>query len=486
MGNQYVDAIVKAPGQYPENDFGSQVTAHFDNPGELYKITEAYCLVGRFEEACVLYERILSLNPAWIDVLDPYARALFAHHNYGLAKKKWQLFLDERKRGYQKIGMPTNFYTVDDVFISSFGNFTHYYPMDKCGYLSKDDKFYYHITPKSEGRRSDLGARRNPISNKALHDNVFERLKDGIPRDILPLLAQDDYITRVPFYCATDLNRRPTHFHAAYAEKILELCRTGAAAQLRYTQQQIEDCERKLANMGLDLKRPIVCVHARESGYWGRTGDPTHSTKNADILSFIPAIKYLTSNGYQVVRLGDPTMKRMPKMEFVFDYAHSSQKDDYVDLYLLTKSTFLLCTSSGPFTVASMFNVPVLATNWISGHLLPFLPRDIILMKHFKWRSTGKPLSYKEVLDLDYGEFSYYNLQRKGVEYVDNTPDEILRATKEMLDRLSTDEAETSLVTKGIKFVSKLSGARHFNALRFQGKAIVSEARFAHGSLGDG
>src|SRR6185295_6699581 len=103
-----------------------------------------------------------------------------------------------------------------------------------------------------------------------------------------------------------------------------------------------------------------------------------------------------------------------------------------------------------------------------------------------KWRSTGKPLSYKEVLDLDYGDFSYYNLQRKGVEYVDNTPDEILRATKEMLDRLSTDEAETSLVTKGIKFVSKLSGARHFNALRFQGKAIVSEARFAHGSLGDG
>jgi putative glycosyltransferase (TIGR04372 family) len=485
MANQYVEAIVKAPGQYPENDFGGQVKTHFDSSGELYKITEAYCLVGRFAEACALYERILNLNPAWIEVLDPYARALFALHDYAKARKKWQLFLDERKRVYLKIGIPINFYTIDDVFTSAFGNFTHYYPMDKYGYLSEQDDFYYHVTPLSEGRRSDLGARRNPISNQAMRDNVFERVKNKIPDDILPLLAQDDYITRVPFYCATDLNRRPTHFHAAFAEKMLKLCRTGAAAEIQYTPGQIDECEQRLARMGVDPKRPIVCAHARESGHWGRTGDPTHSTKNADISSFIPAIQYLTDNGYQVVRLGDPSMTRMPEMKFVFDYAHSSQKSDFLDLYLLKRSTFLLCTSSGPFTVASMFNVPVLATNWISGHLLPFLPRDIILMKNFKYRGSGKPLSYKDVLDLDYGEFSYYNLQRKNVEYVDNTPDEILSATKEMLDRLNSKEVEPGLVAKALKFVSKLSESSGFTSSRFRGKAIVSEAKFAHGSLGD-
>ena len=176
------------------------MTAHFDNPGEIDKITEADRLVGRFEEACALYERILFLNPAWIEVLDPDARALFALHDYANARKRWQRFLDERKRVYQKIGIPLTFYTIDDVFTSAFGNFTHYFPMDKYGYSAQNkDDFYYHITPLSEGRRSDLGARRNPICNQAMHDNIFERVKNKIPDDILLLLAEDDYVTRVPF-----------------------------------------------------------------------------------------------------------------------------------------------------------------------------------------------------------------------------------------------------------------------------------------------
>ncbi len=482
MTNIYVEAILKEPNQFPENDFGISIKTHYDNPGELYRITEGYCLVGRFEEACSLYERILILNPRWIDVLDPYARALFAVHRFEEARNKWQLFLNERKLTYKTLGIPENFYTVDDVFIASYGNFTHYYPMDKYGYLSNDDKFYYHITPTSDGRRSDLGGRHSPISNRALYSSVFERLRGGVPADMAPLLAQDDYVTRLPYYCATDLKRRPTHHHSAFAEKMIELCRTGAAAQLRYTTQEIDDVERRLRKMGADLKRPIVCVHARESGYWGRTGDPTHSTKNADILSFIPAMRYLTDNGYQVVRLGDPTMKRLPEMAHVFDYAHSTERDDYVDLYLLKKSAFLLCTSSGPFTVASMFDTPVLATNWMTPHILPFLPRDIILMKNFKRRDTGKPMSYEDTLALDYGEFGYYNLQRKNVTFVDNTSDEILSATKEMIERLNG--SYSGLIAQVSNFFSRRS-RRKTPSARFPGREIVSDARFARGSLGD-
>lgn len=485
MGNQYVDAILKAPDQFPEDDFANPIKTHFDNPGELYKIAEAYCLVGRFEEACRLYERILTLNPGWIDVLDPYARALFAHHRFAEAREKWRLFLDARKRNYKKLGIPKNFYTVDDVFIASYGNFTHFYPMDKYGYLSDEDEFYYHITPTSEGRRSDLGARRNPISNLALYNSVFERLRGGVPKDMLSLLARDDYISRLPYYCATDLKRRPTHFHTAFAEKMLELDRNQAAARLRYTQQQIDDCERRLKIIGVDINRPIVCVHARESGYWGRVGDPTHSTKNADIATFIPAIRYLTENGYQIVRLGDPTMKRLPEMAAVFDYAHSPERDDYVDLYLLAKAAFLLCTSSGPFTVASMFGTPVLATNWMTPHILPFLTRDIILMKNFKWRDSGKPMSFKDTLALDYAEFGYYNLQRKNVDFSDNSAEQVLEATKEMLERLNAKEAATPKPTGWRKFLLGHTPAAHTPSARFQGREIVSEARFARGSLGD-
>ncbi|MGE4167831.1 MAG: TIGR04372 family glycosyltransferase [Xanthobacteraceae bacterium] len=476
---------MKAPDRYPEKDFRDAVKNHFDSPGELYRITEAYCLVGQFDEACQLYDRILTLNPGWIDVLDPYARGLFAAHRYQESRQKWQLFLDARKETYKKLGIPENFYTVDDVFISSYGNFTHYYPMDQLGYLKPDDRFYYHVTPTSDGRRSDLGARRNPISNRAMYNSVFDRLRGGVPAELAPLLAQDDYVTRLPYYCATDLKRRPTHHHAAYAEKMIKLCRAGRAAQLRYSQGELDDVERRLRVMGVDLKRPIVCLHARESGYWGRTGDPTHSTKNADIMSFVPAIRFLIDNGYQVVRLGDPSMKRLSDMPSVFDYAHSPERDDYVDLYLLKNAAFLMCTSSGPFTVASMFGTPVLMTNWVTPHILPFLPRDIILMKNFRRRDSGKPMSFEDALTLDYGEFGYYNFQRKNVAVADNTADEILAATMEMLERIEGDAANSEPMAAMRKLL--FGRSRHQTpSARYPGREIVSEAKFARGSLGDG
>jgi putative glycosyltransferase (TIGR04372 family) len=480
VGNQYIESIVKAQDHYPEKDFGSQAHLHFDDAGELYRITDAYCLVGLFEEACTLYKRIIELNPAWIDVLDPYARALWALHDYEEAKKMWTLFLEKRKSARQKIGIPLNFYTVDDVFTSAFGNFTHFYPMDKYGYLSDKDEFYYH---PSDGKHSSLPAHhRKPVCNEALRKHVFERIKDNIPPDILLLLAQDDYVTRLPFYCATDLNRQPTHFHPAFAEKMLSLNRAGAAARIRFEPEQIDDCEQRLARMGVEPNRPIVCIHARESGYWGRTGDLTHSTKNADIASYIPAIQFLTDNGYQVVRLGDPSMRPLPALKFAFDYAHSEHKSDFLDLYLLTRSTFTLCTSSGPFTVASMFNIPVLATNWVSAHTLPFLPRDLILFKKFKYRDSGKLLSFRELLNLDYGEFSYYNLERKNIEVVDNTPAELLSATTEMLEKLHAKK-KVGLVDRAYRPL-KAAGARLFHKpSRFHGKAIISEAQFARDSI---
>ena len=479
MSNKYTEAILKAPDQYPEIYFDIEAQNHFDDPGELYKIAEAYCLVGHFEDACILYRRIVELNPSWSDILDIYARALWALHDYEGARRLWKLFLDRRKQTYLNLGIPLSFYTVDDVFTSAFGNFTHYYPMDKYGYLTNFDRFYYHKTLLSDGQRSVAPIHGGSVCNRAMRDYLFTRISDDIPQEILILLSQDDYVTRLPFYCGTDLNRRPTHFHQAFAEKMLKLSRSGAEAKLRFEPEHIDDCEHRLARIGVDLNRPIVCMHARESGYWGRTGDRTHSTKNADIASYIPAVEFLTKNGCQVVRLGDASMKPLPTMRFVFDYALSEYKSEFVDLYLLTRSKFLMCTSSGPFTVASMFNIPVLATNWVSSQLLPFLPKDLVLFKEFKYRSNGRRLSYDDLLRLDYGEFGYYNFQRKNIELVDNTADELRCATVEMLERLDAKE-EADLVKANC---SPASICDRSWVSRFGNKPIVSEAQFVRGTV---
>lgn len=477
--NKYIAEILREPNLYPEIHFDREAHNNFDNPRELNNIADAYCLIGHFEDACTLYRRIIELDPNWFDILDIYARALWALHDYEGARQLWTLFLDRRRRVYLKLGIPLSFYTVDDVFTSAFGNFTHYYPIDKYGYLSNLDKFYYHKTPLSDGQRSVAPTHGSSVCNRAMRDYVFERVTDEIPSEILTRLAQDDYVTRLPFYCGTDLNRRPMHFHQAFAEKTLKLNRSGAHAKLHFKQEHIDDCEQRLALMGVKSNRSIVCIHVRESGYWGRTGDRTHSTKNADVASYIPAIEFLTGNGFQVIRLGDSSMKPLPTMRFLFDYARSEYKSEFLDLYLLTRSTFLLCTSSGPFTVASMFDIPVLATNWACGHLLPFLPSDLVLFKKFKYRSNGKRLSYDQLLNLDYGEFSYYNFERKNIELVDNTPEELRCAAVEMVERLDVKKEPSS----GEPDRSHASARYGPLVSRFGGKAIVSEAQFARSTV---
>jgi hypothetical protein len=82
IGNGYIESILKSRCDRPEKDFDSQVRAHFDDPAELYRIAEGYCYVGLLEKACALYERIVQLNPDWMDVLDPHARALLAPLNH--------------------------------------------------------------------------------------------------------------------------------------------------------------------------------------------------------------------------------------------------------------------------------------------------------------------------------------------------------------------------------------------------------------------
>jgi len=138
-----------------------------------------------------------------------------------------------------------------------------------------------------------------------------------------------------------------------------------------------------------------------------------------------------------------------------------------------------MCTSSGPFTVASMFNIPVLATNWVSSQLLPFLPKDLVLFKEFKYRSNGRRLSYDDLLRLDYGEFGYYNFQRKNIELVDNTADELRCATVEMLERLDAKE-EADLVKANC---SPASICDRSWVSRFGNKPIVSEAQFVRGTV---
>lgn len=463
--NNYCNEVKKEGVDFSNLNFDRQIKSNWDNPLELYLITEALCMMGRFHEAIKTYSRIILLAPEWIDIIELSARAYWAIHEYQLAVDTWKKYLLCRQEKYQRLGINQNVYTIDHVFTQSFGNYGFLFPILERGYLSENDKFFYHpsLLPEVDNINN-----KNLISNYCLFDLYKYKIGKNVTSDILEITKIDDQITRLPFYCGIDSKRNPTHFQNAFAENLLLLEKKGL--KLNKNPSLNEKYINIFKDNDIDLNKKFITLHVRESGYWARHGDKTHSTKNADVFTYMDAIHYLINEGFQVIRIGDSSMKKLPEIPGLFDYAHSKIKSDEIDIYLLQNATFIICTCSGPFQVTGLFNTPILATNWIPVHILPYSKNDIVLLKKLKYKNSQKFLTFSEILKLDFAEFSYYNLKYKGIEVKDNSSDEILLACKKMIDKISSN------TDKKINYFSNSISKYVKSRFNFGNKRVISEA----------
>lgn len=191
--------------------------------------------------------------------------------------------------------------------------------------------------------------------------------------------------------------------------------------------------ERARLRIGLPLDTWFVCVHVREAGYRGDWKAGAH--RNSSIASYIEGIKAITEAGGFVVRLGDPTMTRLPRLDGVIDYAHSTAKSEVMDLYLLSECRFFVGVNSGPLDVAFLFQKPTVLTNLTNWSIsFPRRRGDLAILKHVYSRSRGRYLSLEEILS---EPFDCQCVREISDDYrmVDNSADEIRDVIQEYLRR---------------------------------------------------
>lgn len=190
---------------------------------------------------------------------------------------------------------------------------------------------------------------------------------------------------------------------------------------------------------GIDPAAPLVCIHAREEGY--KRGNEIHDTKphlhrddtvrNVRIESYMPAVDELVRRGYTVVRLGDATM--MPVSHpGVVDLATSPSRTNLLEVYCLLRSRLLIASESGLVGVMYVTNTPSLLVNVTTPIAsYPIRAPGLFLPKTVVDRRDGRRLTGHDLLTLDY-HVNFRDSRR--FEYVDNTPEQILNATGELLD----------------------------------------------------
>ncbi|MBT4220072.1 MAG: TIGR04372 family glycosyltransferase [Rhodospirillaceae bacterium] len=223
----------------------------------------------------------------------------------------------------------------------------------------------------------------------------------------------------------------------------------GRGPLLQLHDEHREAGENALLRLGLPTGAWFVVLHVREQGYveaQGHMADDHNDSRNADIETYRDAAKAIVDAGGWVIRLGDEKMTPLSadmNMDGVVDYAHQPLRNEWMDVYLMGAARFMIGTTSGPAAVSPAFGVPVIMTNGVPFFERPVTSRDLYICKRHL-DADGQPIRFDDLMRPPHLSYE----EPPPTTVVDNTAEEILAVTREMLGRLDgtvaySDEDET-------------------------------------------
>lgn len=256
------------------------------------------------------------------------------------------------------------------------------------------------------------------------------------PPDALPFLYKNMFLE-------DRLEGPESHYWRAYAEISRAWEEAGGGALLDLSPEERLRGGAGLVAMGIPEGAWYVCLHVRAAGFKS-THEGLQDALNADIGTYASAIDAILQRGGWVVRMGDPSMPRLPSRHGVVDYAHNPQKSDWMDIFLFASCRCMVGTSSGPAYVPSLFGVPGVFTNWFPNGTRPLNSADLFIPKLHWYEAHNDYVPFDESLAPPLGHIhSRPTLRALGVSLRDNEADDLRDVVVEMLDRLEEQTARS-------------------------------------------
>lgn len=197
--------------------------------------------------------------------------------------------------------------------------------------------------------------------------------------------------------------------------------------------------------MGIDLNKDwFICIFARDPEYLKFYAPDKnacgHDYRNSDIDSYRKAVEFVIGKGGYVIRMGSIVNKPMNfKHEKFIDYSVTC-REDFMDIYLLARCRFFISAPAGIHSIRSIFHAPILIVNSTPVGFAPYGKNDIYIPKKIRNVNTGKFEPIKPLIEKIGNNpdilFNGNKFRDLGYEYVNNSEDEILDVTEEMLERL--------------------------------------------------
>ena len=209
-----------------------------------------------------------------------------------------------------------------------------------------------------------------------------------------------------------------------------------------------------MSEAGLDPSKPTVLLHARDAGY--RPDLSHHGHRCVDICNYRLAIETLVENGYQVVRIGDPSNKPLEGYpSTVIDLPFHPLYDNFLDVYFAAVCVFAVNQSSGPSQLIRAFKKPTLMVNRVvDWDINP--TNEILLFKHYVRKTTGKRMTYSQILEDGLGELTMdQEFEKAGVRIEENSPEELKVAVEEFMEAVAGKKEYSTKIRDRFADISK-------------------------------
>jgi len=250
---------------------------------------------------------------------------------------------------------------------------------------------------------------------------------------------------------------------------------TNRHPNLSFTANEEIEGREFMKKLGINPSSKFVCLTVRDSAYLEQQKKETrsgvdwsyHNYRDSDIEDYSLAIQELVNLGYYVIRMGVLVNRPINiKSKKVIDYAFNHLRTDFMDVYLASKCSFCISTSTGFDALPSLFRRPLVIVN--NPHIeffYSFYPETITIFKKIFDNDINKFLSIKSIINRGIGKFDKSKqFKALNLDLIDNSPEEIKDAVLEIILRTSGKwedtwyDKEVSGVIKGIYRNSTLNG----------------------------
>ena len=217
----------------------------------------------------------------------------------------------------------------------------------------------------------------------------------------------------------------------------------GMGKKLKLPQKDRDSSSEYVKKIGIDPQKEFIALMVRDGAYKSdivqantqvRTDKEIY--RNQDVNDYLQVAEKFASMNVQIVRMGAKVERPFTSNSpLIIDYASTGMRTEAADIYLASECAMCISTNLGFDHIAAMSGKLRVITNQaliIQASTL-FYSTDVFILQRFIERSSGRlltlseSLQFAEIRNLDW----YHKVIDRGLDFVRNTPEEILEASLE-------------------------------------------------------